>query len=235
MVVRVIASSSSGNCIVIDDGTTRLMLDCGLRKKELRNKYIGSLSQFSGVLVTHEHKDHCKGVSDMLSYSVPVYMSEGTKTAMSIDSNLIKVVKSECAVRIETFVVLPFAVEHDCAEPLGFMVYSSITNEKLLFITDSKYVKYKFSDIDYLLVECNYSMDIIEENVKKGKLNEQLAERIIDSHFGLDNVKDMIDSLHRDKLKAVYLLHLSDNNSDQQRFVDEIQELVCCPVYVGGK
>lgn len=75
------------------------------------------------------------------------------------------------------------------------------------------------------MVECNYSEKIMDERVKSGALNKSLAQRIQQSHFALENVKDFLKANDLSKVTEIYLLHLSADNSDPALFKREIQKL----------
>ncbi|MBE6905334.1 MAG: MBL fold metallo-hydrolase [Ruminococcaceae bacterium] len=70
MKIDVIASGSTGNCYLISDGKTKLMLECGIRFKKLQQAVGFTLSSISGCLITHEHKDHSHSVSDLLRMGI---------------------------------------------------------------------------------------------------------------------------------------------------------------------
>jgi len=84
------------------------------------------------------------------------------------------------------------------------------------------------------MVECNYSMDILNENIRTGKIPAVMKKRLLQSHFSLDNVKGFLKANDLSQVKEIWLLHLSDSNSNTERFKREIQELTGKPVYVAG-
>jgi len=133
---------------------------------------------------------------------------------------------------IGDFVVMAFPTEHDCPGSLGFLIQYKPTGEKVVFATDTFYLKYKFTEPNYLLVECNYCRDILEENIQAGRIPESLKNRLIESHFSLDNVKDFLRANDLSKVRKIVLIHLSDGNSDAARMIREIRELTCKDVEV---
>ena len=225
MDIQVLASSSSGNCYRISDGTTSLLLECGIPIKEIQKGLGYRLSDVAACLITHEHKDHCKAVKDLLRAGIDVYMSFGTLKALGLDGHRIHTVKTSIQFKVGTFWIMPFKTEHDAAEPIGFLIHSASTLEKLVFITDSYYCKYNFMKLNYIMVECNYAMDILKSNIEAGLVPESLKNRLIESHFSLDNVKEFLKANDLSQVKEIYLLHLSSGNSDAGRFKREIQEI----------
>jgi len=233
--IKTIASGSTGNCYRISDGITDIMIECGIRFREIQEAFDFELSCASGCLVTHEHQDHCKAVKQIIKAGINCFMSGGTAEALSLSGHRIKVQKPLEIFTVGTFKILPFPTQHDCAEPFGYLLQSK-AGEKLLFITDSFYCKYKFQGINYYMVECNYSTKIIEENIKSGLVPEAIRNRIVKSHFELENVKEFFRANDTSKVNEIHLIHMSGNNSDIELFKSEIQAVTGKPVYIfGGK
>jgi phosphoribosyl 1,2-cyclic phosphodiesterase len=84
------------------------------------------------------------------------------------------------------------------------------------------------------MIECNYSIDILNQNVKNGRIPVVQKNRIIKSHFGLENVKDFLKANDLSKVNEIWLLHLSNRNSNAEQFKREIQELTGKLVKVAG-
>ncbi|EAG9675853.1 MBL fold metallo-hydrolase, partial [Listeria monocytogenes] len=140
MEIRTIASGSKGNAYVISSGRSKLLIECGINFDVIRKALNFDLSDVSGCLVSHEHGDHTAGVKKMLRTSnIKIYASEGTLSALNVPDSRQFILKEKSAQDIGDWTVLPFRTEHDAKEPLGFMIQRK--NEKLLFITDSYYVR----------------------------------------------------------------------------------------------
>lgn len=237
MDIKVIASSSSGNCYYITDGVTPLLLECGIPFPKIQQATNFGISKLGGVLVTHEHKDHCKALPQMLNNGANVYCSTGTQQALKLPKHYrLHTVKPLEKFSIGTWQILPFDVQHDAAEPMGYLLCSWATGERLLFATDTYYIKYRFEGaLDYVMVECNYAMDILNHNIATGKLHPLQKPRLLKSHFEIGNVKAFLRAQNLTQVKAIWLLHLSDGNSNEERFKREIMEITGCPVYIAGK
>ncbi|EJZ0334607.1 MBL fold metallo-hydrolase [Listeria monocytogenes] len=231
MKIKTIASGSKGNAYVISSGRSQLLIECGINFDKIRKALNFDLSTVEGCLISHEHGDHVAGVKKMLRTSnIKLYASEGTLSVLKqLDSQQV-VLKEKVAQNIGEWIVLPFRTEHDAKEPLGFMIQHK--NERLLFITDSYYVRYKFKNINYLMIECNYSADILEENVINKVIHPVQKKRVLQSHFSLENVKDFLKANDLSHLREIHLLHISEKNGDPERFKNEIQAIIGIPVYV---
>jgi phosphoribosyl 1,2-cyclic phosphodiesterase len=124
---------------------------------------------------------------------------------------------------VGTFIIRPFDTEHDCPGSMGFLLQSSVMDEKLVFITDSFYSKYRFRKLSYIMIECNYAADILQTNVVNGSLPEAQRARLVQSHFSLEHVKEFLKANDMSQVREIYLMHLSAGNSDAVRFKREIQ------------
>lgn len=229
--IQTIASGSSGNAYLINDGRSQLLLECGINYRGIQIAMDFKTSELSGVLVTHEHKDHTKGLKDVLKAGINCYMSKGTAEAEGIKHHRLKIVENKKQFKVGSWTVLPFDVEHDVAEPFGYLLMNE-KGEKLLFATDTYFVRYKFKGLNYIMIECNYSKDILDKNVAEGKISKTMPKRLLRSHFSLENVKEFLKANDLSKVREIHLLHLSNNNSDEDRFKREVQELTGKTVYV---
>lgn len=55
MKIEVLASGSAGNCYVVDDGSTKVMIECGIPIKQIKRKGGFKVHEMSGCLISHEH------------------------------------------------------------------------------------------------------------------------------------------------------------------------------------
>jgi len=221
---KAFASGSKGNLYTVSDGITTLMIECGVSIKDVRRHLNHKVSNIAGALITHEHGDHSKGVRDLIRSGIDCYMTEGTSEALQMRSHRIKTIQAEKRFSIGTWTVLPLEAQHDAAEPVAFLMVNQ-EGEKVLFATDTYYLKYKFKQLNVIAVECNYSEDILEKNINSGRVPTFMKKRLLRSHFSLHNVKEFLKANDLSKVQEIWLLHLSDSNSDEARFKREIQEL----------
>lgn len=222
--IKALGSSSKGNCYRVTDGSTPLLLECGLPYKEIQKGFDFQMSSIAGCLVTHEHGDHSKSIKDVMKAGIDVYASKGTFEALNITHHRTKSVEAKKQFQIGTWTILPFDVQHDVSEPYGFLLVNQ-QGEKLLFATDTYYIKYRFTGLTHLMVECNYSLDILNENIANGTVPKVMKKRLLHSHFNLENVKEFLKANDLSKIQEIWLLHLSDTNSNADLFKSEIQML----------
>ena len=161
---------------------------------------------------------------------IDCYMSQGTAEALELSSHRLNIIKAKQQFQLGTWTILPFDTQHDAQEPLGFLLANQ-AGDKLLYATDTYYIKYKFRGLTHIMVECNYSLDILRTNVEAGTVDKALKSRILKSHFSLENVKQFLKANDLSKVREIWLLHMSDGNSDAERFKREVQELTGKPTY----
>lgn len=227
-----LASGSTGNCYRVTDGSTPLLLEAGIPIKAIKRGLDYRLGEIEAVLVSHSHGDHAKAVGDVLQAGIDVYMSKPTADALGATGHRVRILEPRKQVRIGTWTVLPFETQHDCDGSLGYLLASG--DKKVLFATDTYYVKYRFRGLTHVLVECNYASDILAANVEAGLVPAAMRDRLLRSHFSLDNVKAFLQANDLSQVEEIHLLHLSDSNSDVERFKREVQELTGKPVYIAG-
>lgn len=229
-----LASGSRGNCYRISDGVTPVLLECGLPIKQIRQGLGFGLTEVAACLVSHEHQDHAKALADVLRAGVEVYTSPGTIKALGLEHHRLRPVRAKETFKVGTWTVRAFETQHDAQEPLGFLLHSRASNARLLYATDTYYIRYRFPRLNYIMVECNYAKDILYRNVENGSVPGVLKNRLLTSHFSLENVKEFLQANDLSKVQEIHLLHLSDGNSDAGRFKHEIMELTGKPVYIAG-
>ena len=227
-----IASSSKGNAYTLTSpGAAPLLIEAGLPIRQLRERIGFSLSGYAGCIVSHEHGDHAKGVKDLLKAGVDCWMSSGTAQALDVfghhRTNLIHTGERH---HVGPWGVTAFALAHDAAEPLGFLV--SLGDDRLLFVPDTAYIETGFFGVTIAALECNHVGDILDENVRIGRVDASLADRIRRSHMSLEGMIRMLKANDLGRCRQIYLLHLSDANSDEQRMKLEVQAACGIPVEV---
>lgn len=229
--IKTLATGSKGNCYYITDGQTPLLLEAGIRFKDIQRKLNFQTHSIKGCLITHEHKDHCAGLPEALKSGIDCYLSPGTKEALGIQHHRLKAIENKKQFTIGTWTVLPFDVQHDVSEPFGFLLVNE-AGDKLLFATDTYYIKYKFQGLTHMMVECNYSQKILDENILSGRTPKVLRKRLMHSHFSLENMKEFLKANDLTQLEEIWLLHLSDSNSNEELFRKEVAELTGKMIYI---
>lgn len=232
MEIRVFASGSSGNAYLVSDEKTTLLLDAGIPLREIQVACGFKVRMIDGCLISHAHKDHSKAAEGLARLGVDIYTSAGTIEACRLTGHRINTVKTLEGITIGTFKVLPFDVQHDAPEPLGFLLESTANGERLLYFTDTYYIKYRFDRLTYIMAECNYSKEALLKSIEAGYVPIELVPRLVKSHMSLEHFIEMLKANNLTDVRQIYLLHLSDNNSDADHFREEVRRATGAEVYV---
>jgi len=233
MDIKVLASSSSGNSYHISDGKTHLLLDAGIQLKRIQIALHFKICQLNACFISHAHKDHSRATIALAGLGIDIYTSAGTLEACGgLKGHRFHVLQALKEVSVGSFKILPFDVQHDAPEPLGFLFSSIETDEKLLYFTDTFYLKYRFQGLTHIMAECNYDKESLEYAVAAGYVPEIVQKRIVKSHMSLENLVEMLKANDLSKVKQIYLMHLSQNNSNEKHFKTEIQKATGAEVYL---
>lgn len=227
MKLHVLGSSSSGNCYLFQSEKTGevLAVEAGVKFNKVKKVLDFNLNSIVGCIVSHEHGDHAKCVGDFINVCIPCYMSQGTKHALGFSSSYwAKGLLPFEQVVINGFRVIPFPVQHDAAEPYGYLIRHEECGT-VLFATDTYFLKYKFPGLNNVMLECNYSKEILDANFTAGRIDKKRYERTIKSHMSYDNCLLTLQANDLSQVCNILLLHLSDNNSNATEFIHGIERL----------
>ena len=219
-----LASGSSGNCTYVGSDNTHILVDAGTSKKKIEeglSELSLSLADISAIFVTHEHVDHISAIRTILNkYDIPVYATKGTiqgirnsdKKLEMEDKQFIPVMVDN-AVVVGDMIINPMAISHDALEPCGYRVYCG--DKKIGIATDlgcyDDYTVSALSGCDALLLEANHDVRMLQT----GPYPYRLKHRILGDKGHLSNEKsgELLCSLLNDKMKGIFLGHLSKENN----------------------
>jgi phosphoribosyl 1,2-cyclic phosphodiesterase len=230
MIFTPYASGSSGNLYTLSGGKTTVMIEAGVPFTKIKKALNFQLHDIDAVLISHSHMDHAKSVKDVVNCGIDCYMLQETANKLGLQHHRVKLIEPLKQFRVGDLKILPFEIQHD-VPGVGFLIQDP-TGDKALYATDTYYIRYRFVGLNIIAIECNYASDILYDNIEKGLVQEGLKNRLLQSHFSLDNVKKFLQANDLSKVQEIWLLHLSDGNSDAERFKREIQELTGKMVFI---
>jgi len=229
MTLKILGSSSSGNCYILEGKTETLILECGFSLPKVKQAINFNIQKVCAVLITHAHGDHAKYAKDFENV-FPVYANKhvietkGLKRTTEIEAGK--------GFMCGNFKVLPFIAHHDIP-CVGYLIKHSEIGT-LLFLTDSFICEYSFKGLNHVLIECNYSDEALAESVKRG-LHWSVRERVMTSHMELQTTKKVLLQQSLDEVYNIVLLHLSSQNSDPVLMFNTIAEATGKPVVIARK
>lgn len=228
-----LGSSSSGNCYILDNGKEALILEAGVRFQEVKKALGYNLRKVVGCLITHRHQDHAKYVKAMVdngfyTLALPdVWETRGVWGSRSIP------IVPKHGYKLGRFKVLPFSACHD-VPCVGYLIEHPECG-RVMFLTDSCECLSLFSNLNHVLIECNYSMPKLIETVNAGITPRTQIDRLPNSHMELQTCKSVLSDLDLSNVYNIVLLHLSDHNSDRLQFVSEIERHTGKVVYAAAQ
>ena len=225
------ASSSSGNMNTAFDGETTVMLDCGIPWKNAKKLMEFKTSGIAGILITHQHMDHCKGAVDAAKAGIDIYASKETFGALHIPSHREIIIEAGKVFTIGSWHIRAFETVHDTAGSLGFYMVN-FNGEALLYLTDSACSSFRFANLNIIAIECNYIADKLSHNIQSGAIPKTVGRRVRRNHMSLDTVIGMLRANDLSRCREVWLLHLSDANSDEREMQRRIQEETGIATYI---
>jgi phosphoribosyl 1,2-cyclic phosphodiesterase len=232
-----LGSGSAGNCMVIEQATTRLLLDCGFGVSELV-KRLQRLDlvpeQITGILVTHEHDDHAKGAFKFAAkYNIPVWLSHGSHKMCEryLPENAkvsINIIDSHSKFQIEHIEISPYPVPHDAREPTQFTFSDGQT--KLGVLTDAgastPHIEQVLSGCDALVLECNHDLNMLENGAYPYSLKKRVGSRL--GHLDNQSAAALLAKLDNSKLKHIIAAHLSAKNNTQVLAKQALSQVLNC-------
>ena len=216
--VAALGSGSAGNSLLVRTAETLLLVDCGFTLKEARRRMAGlgiRPERLDGILVTHEHGDHLKGVGPMSrKFDVPVWLTHGTwRGARDRRFAGTRLFDAHAPFSIGDIEIDPFPTPHDAAESCQFTFAAG--GARFANLTDlgaaTPHVRGKVAGVDGLVIECNYCPTMLRE----GPYPPMLQERIRSDwgHLGNDQAGEMLAGLDHPGLRWILLGHLSEHNN----------------------
>lgn len=235
MNLKILGSSSKGNGYILENENEALLIECGVKFQEVKNGLNFHISKICGCVVSHEHNDHAGQYMEYLGFGFPVLSPEAVyrHKGNSVMSPFAKIVQPGHGYKVGNFKVIPFEVQHD-VPAFGYQIDHPEMG-RLVFLTDTFYCEYTFDNVNTWLIEANYADDILDRNIAEGRMPPSMRPRLLKSHMELETTKGILSANNLSRTHDIVLIHLSDGNSDEARFVREIAGLTGKPTIAAKK
>lgn len=225
MILHIINSNSLGNAYILEaDNGEALLIECGVRFEKIKRALGYKLSRVAGCILSHEHGDHAKAIHEVMAAGINAWASNGTHEACGTDKHhRARITANGHTFQCGEFAIMSFDVQHDVKEPLGFIIHHKECGS-VLFLTDSYYCKYKFKNLNNIIIEANYCQSIIDDRLARGTNPKFLRDRVLESHMSIDTCAKTLATNDLSMVSNIVLIHLSDGNSHAENFKKRIQE-----------
>lgn len=228
MEIKVLATGSSGNCYWISDGFTELLVECGIKYSDIVKKLNYNIGHIHTVLVSHAHKDHSESAAKMVECGFDVIMPPETAVTLGLENERnVFTPRPNMKMHVDTMIVIPFNLVHfnsDGSECpcYGYLIASMLTKEKLLFATDTAYIRNTFKSVDYMLIETNYIASMVGSGETEDYVSE-VEKRRLKSHMSLETAIDFLERTDRSRLKEIYAIHKSASRFDSDKAYEALK------------
>ena len=231
-----LSSDSTGNGYLLKSCSGQvLIIEAGVRLSRVKKALDFDLSGIAGCIISHSHNDHAKYLTEYQEAGIRCYLNEGTRKAFFKDDhpfNIIVLKEKEQKV-IGEFLIKPFLLKHD-VENYGYLIHH-YESGLICFITDTNYCPFIFHGLNNILVEANYSGEIIDRKLLDGTANLYLRNRILTYHMEFETTKAFLQANDLSRVNNIVLLHLSMGNSNQRQFQEEVIEQTGKQIFVAEK
>jgi phosphoribosyl 1,2-cyclic phosphodiesterase len=221
MQLTILGSGSAGNAAFLASGNTRILIDIGFSGARIKRRLerIGEKAEdLDAVIITHEHQDHCTGLSLAKRLGLPVFASRGTAAQLKKSGKRdvdFRTIRGEEAFAVGGLTLLPFMLPHDADEPLGFLIRDG--RSVLGWATDLGYipkmVMHRFSQCSSLVLEANHDLDTLRMNEYPWPLKQRIMGR--SGHLSNDMMARCLKDLLASGIRQIFLAHLSKRSNHE--------------------
>ena len=224
MKISVLGSGSKGNATFIDVNGTKILIDAGFSCKKIEEKLVSigeNIENISALLLTHEHADHIAGAGIISrKYEIPIYITRESfliceQKLGKITNDKISFIDKHHFIIDNKIKITPFDVMHDAVRTVGFKLEDE-NAKKISISTDigfiNNVVREHFKDVDAMIIESNYDFNMLMNSDYPWGLKDRIKSR--NGHLSNNEAAKFIKEMSSDKLKKVFLAHISkDSNS----------------------
>jgi phosphoribosyl 1,2-cyclic phosphodiesterase len=215
-----LGSGSGGNALLIESGSTRVLLDCGFGLADVtaRLSRLGvEPERLDAIIVTHEHEDHGGGVPRLAArFDLPVYLTHGTFAALGAERRSVPnaiLIDTVTPFTIGAIEVRPYPVPHDAREPVQFVLSDGAA--RLGVLTDTgrctPRIAQALSGVDALVLECNHDLDMLMKGPYPASLKNRVAGRM--GHLANVAAAELLQAIDCSRLQHLIAAHLSETNN----------------------
>lgn len=230
-----LGSGSRGNSLVVEAGSTRVLLDCGFGIREtvrrLQRLQIEPDS-LSAICITHEHSDHIAGAFKFARrYGLSVWLTHGTLVAasdLSGEMPSLSVIDGHSTYALGDLQILPYPVPHDAREPVQYVFGDGA--RRLGVLTDAgcltPHMVSMLDACDALVLECNHDSELLAASAYPPSLKRRIAGRL--GHLDNATAASLLSRIDVGRLQHIVAAHLSEQNNRPDLAVNVLAGALAC-------
>lgn len=222
MVLHILGSSSAGNGYILHGETSALIIEAGVPLLKAKKALDYDISKVNGLIASHCHFDHFHRAKEYASAGIDIYSNDETLASSEIHPHRAKVMVEGLKYKIGEFMVMPFLLKHDIKN-YGYLIKHKEMG-LAVFITDTHYCPFVFPGLNNIIVEANYSDNVLDRNLESSKINPALANRIRNSHMSEDTMIGFLKANDTTQVNNIVIIHLSNGNSDAKQITRRVTE-----------
>ena len=238
--LKCLGSSSSGNGYILETENEALMIECGISMREVKKALNFNLRKVLACIVSHRHSDHSKHLPEVIKCGIKVLaLTDVLKNHKDpVSQSFTKAIEPMHGYKVGNFKIYAFDLNHadnDCTPCpcIGFIIEHPEMG-KLMFITDTMMMKYRFSGVNHVMIEANYHDALLDYNIERGITEAWQKPRLLASHLEIKQTQRILQGLDLSIVYDVVLLHLSSRNSDPPIFKKTIEGVTGIPTYIAS-
>ena len=236
MKLHILGSNSLGNCYILESNRGSLIIEAGVRFLEVKKALRFKINSIVGAIISHSHNDHAKYIGELVNSGVMVLaLAETLEAKQLLGAPFTHAIEPLHGVKVGDFKIMPIALNHSNNDGtrcgcLGFVIDHSESG-RILFVTDTMTLNMVVPRMNHIMIEANYADDILTRNIENGRVPPSMRSRLLKSHMEIGTTKLILQDNDLSGVNNIILIHLSDGNADEARFVREISELTGKCVY----
>lgn len=212
MKFALLASGSKGNCCLIEDENSSIVIDCGATKKYLSECFETLQHDYKrsdALFVTHTHTDH---ISQLKMFD-PIT----TYSRCPLQTNNFKRITTFEEIEINSLKVKEIPLSHDSEIASGFIVEND--DKKLVYVTDTGYIKEEYlpllKNADYYIFESNHDVEMLMETKRPMFVKQRILGDM--GHLCNEDCASILASVVGEKTKEIVLAHISEEGNDRNK------------------
>jgi phosphoribosyl 1,2-cyclic phosphodiesterase len=231
----VLASGSTGNGYLLTSENETLLIEAGVKLSRVKKALHFNMSSIAGCIVSHRHKDHSGYIKEYMDMGITIIANSDVFAAHNIplDDYRVKIIQDGHGYKVGGFKILPIPANHDV--PCHAFIIDHFESGKVLFMTDTFMSEHSFPGLNHIILEANYADDILDDNIRNGRVHPSMRSRLMQTHMEISTCINVLKASDLTNIINIVLCHLSDGNSDEERFIREVREATGKQVYAAKK